>query len=424
MVKRCSKSPYIVSLASVKRFAGNEICPVPAAAVFTVAPESWGWTILVQVFESRKGKQIKMVVTAASVKPNQSRKRSRKAMRRNPRTYGMSPALISRFAPFDAACSGAKIPDECTYPTVSFSITNRVTAVPGGTNAYAIAFCPSSVSEAAVAAQTAADGVSWLNAGVSHIQVSQLATLRQNFSVWRNVGWGVRIFCQSPITSVSGVAYISVVPWSLLTTLTAGERNWWSALPATAQAVINSPWHYEVPATELCTDGIIIPGRIIDDSYSRFRSYFTNYSSTATPGVEDAETVIGHSIILIYLQGASAGNVFVMESIRHIEAIANPVSLGYDSRPEPYSPEQLEVLKTADVAAPVGYSAKRAVASIWQDVLSNASVFASQAASVVARGALRGITRAGMSMLTAQPAFRPPFNRQLRYGEPDYMMVD
>jgi hypothetical protein len=175
-----------------------------------------------------------------------------------------------------------------------------------------------------------------------------LSSFQNVASVYRTVGWGLRITCESALTAASGHIWIAHVPLNFSTTFP--YFDW----PTTEAGFAQLPLSEKFSLVELAERPLIVPARAFDDGVYRFRTNSSAELSTTSQAVESSNGWCG---IVCFVAGAPASATpLSFEYIQHIEYIQDGATLyGFiDATPGMYDPNAMAQGAIIDSAAPVG----------------------------------------------------------------------
>lgn len=284
----------------------------------------------------------RLVIRVNQKRPKQ---KSRKSGRGRTARSGMSSVVLSRINPFLSAVNGMRAPDNFGYPSATAVLKASQELSPGAAGYFAIGYMPlvSAFSYSAVA-PPAGGGVTW--AGGSVYQLPQLSSITNLATVYRTVGWGLRITTDLSLTAASGHLWVAHIPLNI--TSTPPYFDW----PVSEAGMAQLPLSEKFSLVELAERPLIVAGRAFDDGVYRFRAATNELS--VTPALE---STFGWCAIVIYISGApTATNAVNVEYVQHIEYIQDGASLyGFvDALPGSYQPAIMAQAAAVAAAAPVG----------------------------------------------------------------------
>lgn len=395
---RCKLSPC---LSRYRRLSGT--CQmkllVRYSRHFMVATRLTAWSCCHHsVLLTRKNR---INVKASSVRISTARKPRRRRRARRAKMSGPPSSFVAaRFAPFATSALGAKIPDENSFPTFTFTVTNIYSLNADANGNAAVAVLPFSKANRIVPASISVGGaITWI--GGATADMIQQTTIANTCNSTRIAGYGVKVYARSSLNNTAGVLYAALVPH---VQLVGGGLVPAAILPTTVSEFISSQWHYEETCTSLAEEALIVPGRVVDVGYQRFRS--VEYSGWLPTASGETESNSGLCSIVLYLNGATANVTQLnVELITHFEATSRPNVLGIDARPESYNVRALELGKTADIGAPIAYKADEPTEKIWADTLLNAKMFGMAAVSSAFRVGAQALYNYGRSRIRPNPTY-------------------
>ena len=233
---------------------------------------------------------------------------------------------------------GVKVPDDNMLPSSTNRFRGVYSATADANGAYATAFTHRCYGAQLAFPTITSGSIDWTS--VTPIDLSCAGTMNTNYELVRTVAYGLRLkFVGSRINS-QGKIHIACVGNNLAT-----NRYGADYFPRTPAEFENCPWYANYSLNEICEQEIVVPGRRIDASSSRYRR--VGLMTGGAAGNAAIETSDGWSSIVIFIEGALASNTVVqVEVVYHFEGLLAPGS-GSFQVPSPAREFQVATLEKA-----------------------------------------------------------------------------
>jgi len=229
--------------------------------------------------------------------------------------------------------------------------------------------------------------------------VPQITAFTNVASVYRTVGWGIRITSDLALTAASGHVWVAAIPLNLSTTFPYYDA------PISEAGMASVPLSEKFSVVELAERPLIVPGKAFDDAVYRFRTTSSNETQTTAVGTE---STMGWCSIVVMAVGlpVSTANSLNVEFIQHVEYIqdGSPLYGFIDTMPGVYDFNEIQAASRVETASSVGY-----IESVVS-TLESASEAAMSAMSVSSRvvKALGPISKLAGNLYKARGFFRAP----------------
>jgi len=280
-------------------------------------------------------------------KGRKRKRRGRNSIFRGPSMSQVSSFLAARMDPFHPAAIGAKIPDSFSFPTATALFKTSVgLATPQGsyTTGGFLTCNPQLVMASMTPASVTAGGTAtWTGASASAAQ--GYSTLATYASMYRTVGWGVRLTCPLGLTTASGNTWICHVPQNFDT-----DKYGYTYFPGTLSIIESNMYSKSYSTVQLSERPVCITGRMTDEGCTRFRA--VTGPINAAPYAENDS---GHCSINILVNAApTSSNILTAEIWHHIEYIPNDAATFIvDTNVCPLDYSQMEAASKISAAIPV-----------------------------------------------------------------------
>lgn len=251
-------------------------------------------------------------------------------------------ALANAF-PFHPMASGAKVPDEVTFPSVAFPVLSSDSFNSDANGWFARFYTPwINAYNFGNTSISAGGTVTWSS---TQNQVSDAANLALYFSLYRTVGWGIRITLEEALATTTGHIWIGLVPIDVTTATTGIDR-----IPTTEAQMQIIPYRIKVPLSALTTP-MVISARAFDRGIERYRTL----ASPQAAG-NQVENAYGWCGIVVYGGGLQASTSIVnIEYVNHVEAIYKATSgLNVGATPSASDASGYQKARRATESLPVG----------------------------------------------------------------------
>lgn len=297
--------------------------------------------------QTRSTRQVTSI--SRRVTPKTRRTRNRRRARPMPHPY-----TIVKVNPFHPACTGLRCPDEFGAPTATAVLRgsqNKTQYM--STGCFSSAFSPIPQFMFYDSASISGTTTTW--AGGTMNTYPQFTSLSNLSTICRSGGGGLRITCDSSLTSSQGHIWVAQLPLDNITN--APFLDW----PVTEALIASVPMSEKFSLVELSEEPLIIPFRAFDDGSFRFRdSSTTSFGSTGLLN----ESTFGWfvPVIMGFGIGSSTVNIEVLTHVEYIQSSGSTYNF-IDAIPCPYDPMEIRSASLVACNAPVGFM-ERAVGAM------------------------------------------------------------
>jgi hypothetical protein len=257
--------------------------------------------------------------------------------------------LLANIDPFNVAARGAKVPDDDSSFSFPIDDQNSTAAVSDGTYGAVAYGILADINNYAIinATTTGSTTVTWSANWNQQYATASITALQSSSSMYRIVGYGVKLTCPMPLTSCAGNVHVCYFPIDL------ANVGYSTTVPTTVGSMVKMPGYCQYPLGSLIKDDAYISGRVTGtDSYA-YRDI--NAVIGGSTRQNTAVTVeYGWMGILIFVEGAPTSTpVLEIETVYHIEGIAKPgASLIENTLAAPWSPMIMANTKNITEALP------------------------------------------------------------------------
>lgn len=295
--------------------------------------------------------QIRRTKKTVVVVKKRSAPRKNKRKNRRQRVGTMHPSVIGKINPFLASCNGMRSPDNFGYPTATAVCRAAFELPTASVNGFTAELFTPFVNTGAYASPTGWTGstITWNAGGATAYPMPQVGALAGLSTLYRTVGWGIRITTDLSLTSAQGHLWVCHYPLDMRSTFPYYEA------PTTEASIAQMPLSEKFSLVELAERPLIVPGRAFDDAIYRFRDSSNQSESVSNAFLESAAGWCGICVFVVGAPG-SAASVLNVELINHIEYIQDNASVyGFiDAVPGIYDEKAMELGSRVEGMAPVG----------------------------------------------------------------------
>jgi len=249
--------------------------------------------------------------------------------------------LAAQLAPFSSRAFGARVPDDIEIQTCTCDIRANQTIGSDSGGGAGAAFRYHIYANYSKPSFTSGSITAW--GTPSACNYNGAVTLGSVATAVRTVGFGIRVTCTQPMSTMTGNLHVALVP-------DAYAASNLLITPASISALQGSMYYQKVPAADLILNDIVVAGRVSDASgYRYYQPQVTDLISANN--TQGTITTSGWMSIVIIGEGlpASLATAFEIDVIHHVEFMPQATGNGFSltSNPSPCSPLTLAGVKNA-----------------------------------------------------------------------------